>query len=121
MSFVRVTGVGARIIPAVGPTPATGRAPEMPRRQPRSRALLLDTTWPVGIALTSWQYLWRTTPMHRREEPGRFPDDAPPALTDAVAKEELQGHELGVGPLFHRRYRARVHHAQLSPEGLIEQ
>ncbi len=24
-------------------------------------------TWPVGVALTSWDYMWRTTPMHRSE------------------------------------------------------
>src|SRR4051794_2796967 len=89
--------------------PISGEQPgPMPPRQPRSRALLVAATWPVGIALTSWHYLWRTTPMPRSEEPGRVADDAPPPLTDGVARDELQGAERGVGPLFHRLYQARI-------------
>jgi LL-diaminopimelate aminotransferase len=30
--------------------------------------------WPVGMGLTSWRYLWRTTPLHRVDEEGS-PDD----------------------------------------------
>jgi hypothetical protein len=26
--------------------------------------------WPIGIAVVSWRYLWRTTPPHRSEGPG---------------------------------------------------
>jgi hypothetical protein len=80
----------------------------------------MAATWPVGVALTSWQYLWRTTPMHRREEAGRLPDDAPPPLAEEVDRHELQGPEAGVGPLFHRRYRARVRDGGLSAAELID-
>ena len=35
---------------------------------PKSDPPLVDCRdWPVGIALTSWDDMWRTTPMHRRE------------------------------------------------------
>src|SRR3954452_18259215 len=93
----------------------------MPPRQARSRALLVAATWPAGVALTSWSYLWRTTPMHRSEERGRLPDDAPPPLAADVSRDELQGPELGVGPLFHRLYRARIRDARHGPEGLFGQ
>jgi Domain of unknown function (DUF1990) len=74
--------------------------------------------WPVGIALTSWNYMWRTTPMHRREEHGTA-DDLPPRLPDARVDEDVQAMEDGVGPLFHRLYRARIRDARVSPEELI--
>ena len=39
----------------------------MPRRPSPARRLATATRWPVGIALTSWNYMWRTTPLHRSE------------------------------------------------------
>jgi hypothetical protein len=30
--------------------------------------------WPLGLAVVSWRYLWRTTPLHRSEEPGSAAD-----------------------------------------------
>ena len=75
--------------------------------------------WPFGIALTSWHYMWRTTPMHRREETGSR-DDLPPALPDHLHLEDLQRPSDGAGPLFHRRYEARIRDSRLSAEELIE-
>jgi hypothetical protein len=63
--------------------------------------------------------MWRTTPMHRREEPGTTREDAPPPLPDDVAHEELQRADDGVGPLFHRRYRTRIRDACVSAEQLL--
>jgi hypothetical protein len=37
------------------------------RRPPLARRWLTAATWPVGITLTSWDYMWRSTPLHRRE------------------------------------------------------
>jgi hypothetical protein len=74
--------------------------------------------WPVGIALTSWNYMWRTTPMHRSEDSGSV-DDLPPSLPDGAIDDDVQGIEDGVGPLFHRLYRARIRDARLSPQELI--
>src|SRR3954447_11753879 len=50
----------------------------MPRRPSLARRLTTATRWPVGIALTSWTYMWRTTPLHRTEEIGGHAARAPP-------------------------------------------
>jgi len=85
----------------------------MPRR------LVVASLWPFGIALTSWNYMWRTTPLHRREMAGSLPDDAGPDLPAGASPEDLLPAEDGVGPLFHRRYRAHIANARISPEDLI--
>jgi hypothetical protein len=82
------------------------------------RRLSTAALWPVGIALTSWHYMWRTTPMHRSETAGSQ-QDRPPPLPDGVAREDLQLVEDGVGPLFHRVYRTRVRDAKITPEDVI--
>jgi uncharacterized protein (UPF0548 family) len=91
----------------------------MPKRPRFSRRLATAAVWPAGIALTSWNYMWRTTPMHRREEGGTVELDGPPPLPDSVAQAELQLPEDGVGPLFHRRYQIRIREARLSAEPLL--
>jgi hypothetical protein len=92
----------------------------MPRRPTASARWLVALTWPVGIALTSWDYMWRTTVMHRREliEPAGD-DHLPPPYPDGVDASEVQRAEDGVGPLFHRRYRARIRDSQLPPSELM--
>ena len=92
----------------------------MRRRLPLRRRLATAAVWPLGICLTSWNYLWRTTPLHRRERPGSIDRDAPPPLPPGVGSDDLQPAEAGVGPLFHRRYRARVAGASLAPEALVD-
>jgi hypothetical protein len=82
------------------------------------RRLSTAARWPVGVALTSWNYMWRTTPMHRREEDGSRAD-LPPRLPDAALDDDLQRIEDGVGPLFHRLYRATIRDARLSSQELI--
>lgn len=91
----------------------------VPKRPSPARRLATAARWPVGVGLTSWSYMWRTTPMHRREETGDVADDAPPALPDGVSTDEVQHASDGAGPLFHRRYRALVRDPQLTPEELI--
>jgi Domain of unknown function (DUF1990) len=91
----------------------------MPKRPPFSRRLATAAAWPAGLALTSWNYMWRTTPMHRREEGGTADLDAPPPLPDHVVRAELQCPEDGVGPLFHRSYRTRIRQGRLSAEPLL--
>ena len=56
--------------------------------------------------------------MHRSEEAGSA-DDLPPGLPQATVDDDVQRIEDGVGPLFHRLYRARIRDARLSPEELI--
>lgn len=91
----------------------------MPRRLSPFRRLTTAAEWPLGIGLTSWRYLWRTTPLRRVEEPGALPDDAPPPLPAGIDRDELQQADDGVGPLFHRRYRVRIAGSELSPEELM--
>jgi hypothetical protein len=76
--------------------------------------------WPVGVALTSWRYMWRTTPMRRSEEPGAWPADAPPPLPDGLVDEDAQRLRHGAGPLFHRSYVVRIRDARVSAEELME-
>jgi hypothetical protein len=72
------------------------------------------------VALTSWDYLWRITPLHRSENITRSPVEPfalayPPDVDDA----EIQGPDHGRGPLFHRRYRTSVADARLSADELM--
>ena len=91
----------------------------MPRKLPLLRSLTTATRWPVGVALTSWRYMWRTTPLYRSEEAGSWPEDAPPPLPEGVSHEEVQRIGDGAGALFHRRYLAVIGEAPLTPEELL--
>jgi len=94
----------------------------MQDRRPRlSRRLATAARWPLGVALTSWRYMWRTTPMRRIEEPGSAEADSPPAVPERVSREELQPPEDGVGPLFHRRYRVRIADPRVRAEQLMSE
>jgi hypothetical protein len=76
-------------------------------------------SWPAGIALTSWSYVWRTTPIHRREQAGSRDEDLPPALPPTISTERLQRPAQGCGPLFHRTYSAQIIDSRLSAEELM--
>jgi uncharacterized protein DUF1990 len=89
------------------------------RRLPLARSLATAARWPLGVGLTSWRYMWRTTPMHRSEEAGSWPDDAAPPLPGAVVDDDLQPAQQGAGAFFHRRYSARIDGAELSAGELI--
>ena len=94
----------------------------MPKRPSAIRRWLTAATWPVGIGLTSWDYMWRTTPLRRNEAAGTPPPTAPELLTYPadVGRDEVQGCEDGVGPMFHRSYRTRVRNSAISAEELME-
>ena len=93
----------------------------MPRRPRPARRWLTAATWPLGIALTSWDYMWRTTVMYRREVAESERDvHMPRPYPAAVDATEVQSIHDGVGPLFHRRYRARVRDGEMSPERLMQ-
>ena len=93
----------------------------MPRRPSLPRRLRTASRWPPGVVLTSWRYMWRTTPFHRSETLGSLPDDAPPELPDGLLRAEVQEPSAGAGPLFHRVYRARIREARLEPEALVDE
>jgi hypothetical protein len=87
-----------------------------------SRAARLRTvlSWPIGIAVVSWRYMWRTTPLHRSEETGTRAD-----LSDARYEPERftdgrQGLDAGFGPMLHRSYAVRIVHSAMSPTALID-
>jgi Domain of unknown function (DUF1990) len=61
--------------------------------------------------------MWRTTPFHRSEVQGALPGDASPEIGPGVPRDELQLD--GVGPLFHRVYRARIRETDVAPEAVI--
>jgi Domain of unknown function (DUF1990) len=93
----------------------------MPTRPSATRRWLTAATWPLGIALTSWDYMWRTTPMRRREAPGSLPS-TPSALLiypSGVRRDEIQRQEDGAGLLFHRCYTTRIRDTRLSAEELM--
>jgi hypothetical protein len=71
------------------------------------------------MALTSWRYMWRTTPLHRSERAGELPGDGPPQLPEAALGGDVQHPSDGAGPLFHRLYRARIREARMGPEELV--
>src|SRR5215207_3770684 len=93
----------------------------MPRRPPAMQRVSTAARWPVGIALTSWRYMWRTTPVHRWEMTGRLEQDGPPPLPQGVDLTELQRPEDGAGPLVHRMYRTRIRATTISAEELMDQ
>ena len=84
-----------------------------------SRRLTTAARWPVGVGLTSWRYMWRTTPMHRDEAPASWEDSAPPPLPPDADHGDVQRPRDGVGPLFHRFYRARIRDSEMEPDALL--
>src|SRR5918992_5043161 len=75
--------------------------------------------WPVGMGLAFWRYLWRTMPLHRRDEEGSPDRDLPPPLPDEFVEQRLQRLEDGTGPLFRRCYRVHIEGSRLGPEELM--
>ncbi|SDE84207.1 DUF1990 family protein [Pseudonocardia oroxyli] len=83
------------------------RAPRFSRPSGDRRRVAAVLRWPIGIAVVSWQYLWRTTAIRRVDEEGDasdLPDPVPPDRLD----DRIQQVQDGYGPLLHRRYRVRI-------------
>ncbi len=75
----------------------------------------------MGVALTCWDYMWRTTPLHRREIIGeRVEEHLPPALPREVDHADLVEPADGHGPLFHRLYTVRIRAAQVDADELMD-
>ena len=92
----------------------------MPRGQPATKRLSTALRWPAGIALTSFRYLWRITPVHRWEYEGTLEEDSPPPMPGGVTLAEIQAVDDGVGPLVHRLYWTTIRGSRLSPDALVE-
>ncbi|HEY0719516.1 MAG TPA: DUF1990 family protein [Streptosporangiaceae bacterium] len=78
------------------------------------------SSWPVGVAVVTWRYMWRTTPLHRSEETGDESDLAGLAEEALRPGDGRQPVSEGVGPLLHRCYWADVVATQMTPEQLID-
>lgn len=91
----------------------------MRRRPPLPQHLLTAAGWPVGVGLTAFSYIWRITPLHRREVAGTLEDDGPPPLAADVDRTDVQHAEDGTGPLLHRIYRSSVRDSRLDAAALM--
>jgi hypothetical protein len=81
----------------------------VPRKPSVAHRVSTALTWPVGIVLTSFDYVWRITPLHRVDTIEE--DEAahlPPLLPDDVDPTEITSPEDGAGPLFHRIYATNI-------------
>jgi uncharacterized protein (UPF0548 family) len=92
----------------------------MARYQSIGRRWSTAARWPLGVVLASWRYMWSTTPLHRWELSGSWPEDAPPQLPADVDPAGLQRFADGTGPLVHRLYRTRIVGSATKPEQLME-
>jgi len=92
----------------------------MPQRPALSRRLATAARWPLGVGLTSWRYMWRTTPMHRQEIEGSLPQDEPAPLSMSLDPSDVQTLQHGVGPLFHRLYRVHIRDSSMPAGQLMD-
>ncbi|HUN36888.1 MAG TPA: DUF1990 family protein [Trebonia sp.] len=76
--------------------------------------------WPVGIAVVSWRYMWRTVPLHRCEEAGTEADRPGRGYDTSAFADRHQPVEAGFGPLLHRTYAVRIVDTSMAPAALIE-
>ncbi len=76
--------------------------------------------WPLSLALVSWRYMWRTTPLHRSEETGTAADLPLPASQDTEPDDRRQGLPDGAGPMLRRYYGARIVDSRMTPSALID-
>jgi uncharacterized protein DUF1990 len=93
----------------------------MPRQSRRVRRARTAARWPLGIAYTAFRYTWRITPIHRSERDGVWPGDGPPPVDPAVDRDGFQRPEDGSGPLFRRRYLARIAGATMTAVELMHE
>jgi hypothetical protein len=86
----------------------------------RSARLRTVLGWPIGIAVVSWRYMWRTIPLHRSEETGSQAELPAHLREEAAHGAGVQGVEAGVGPLLHRSYSVRIVRTTISPAALMD-
>jgi uncharacterized protein (UPF0548 family) len=86
----------------------------------RSARLRTVLGWPIGIAVVSWRYMWRTTPLHRSEEPGSRADLPEPVYGCGGQGARQQTLEMGAGPMLHRSYTVRITGSSMTPVALVD-
>src|ERR1019366_3117637 len=86
-----------------------------------TRRWMTAATWPIGVALTAWDYMWRSTVLHRRELLEAVDrDHLPPSYSDGVDGSEIISVADGHGPLFHRRYSTGIRESRFGPDELFQ-
>jgi hypothetical protein len=86
----------------------------------RDRRLLTTALrWPGGLLITWWAYVWRITPMYRREVPGSWDVDGPPPLPAGIRVDGIQSPHHGSGAFLRRRYRVDVVDGRLHAVSVI--
>jgi hypothetical protein len=88
-------------------------------RENRPSRLGIVLRWPLGLAVVSWRYMWRTTPLHRSEEAGDA-TDLPARWYQDDGIHRRQGLDAGAGPMLHRYYAVRIVHSPMSPATLMD-
>lgn len=88
----------------------------------RSARAATVARWPLAIAVVSWRYLWRTTPLHRSEAAGDSTDlpdgwDGGDRPEPGVRRQHLAD---GVGPVVHRRYTVWIADTAMRPTVLMD-
>jgi hypothetical protein len=84
-----------------------------------TRLLTTALRWPGGLLITWWAYVWRITPLHRREVPGSLEADGPPPLPAGTPPAGIQAPDSGSGAFLRRRYRVDVVDARLDAASVI--
>jgi hypothetical protein len=83
------------------------------------RRVATAATWPLGMALTAFHYIWRILPVYRSDDQGDLPNDLPPPVPEGVPRDEIQQPDGGLGALYHRVYSCAISDPQMGAEGLI--
>jgi hypothetical protein len=86
----------------------------------RSARLRTVLGWPVGIAVVSWRYMWRTIPLHRSEESGTRADLPDLAYDTSEFADQHQPLDAGAGPMLHRSYTVRIVGSSMTAPALID-
>jgi hypothetical protein len=83
------------------------------------RLLTTALRWPGGLLITWWAYVWRITPMYRREVRGTWDADKPPPLPAGTPLDRLQSPDSGSGAYLRRRYRVDVVEGRLDAASVM--
>ncbi|WP_328317724.1 DUF1990 family protein [Streptomyces sp. NBC_00388] len=91
---------------------------EQPWQASRRRRIGVLLRFPAGMAITSWNYLWRVCALHRSESAGDS-SDLPPAVPAALVDRRSKRLTDGVGPMLHRRFSVLIEGSGASPQELM--
>ncbi|MFJ5291642.1 DUF1990 family protein [Streptomyces sp. NPDC088348] len=91
---------------------------EQPWQLSRRRRLGTLLRFPAGMAIMSWNYLWRICALHRSETAGDS-SDLPPVVPAELLDRRSKRLEDGVGPMLHRRFSVLIEGSDVGPQQLM--